>query len=198
VFLSRPSRSHGQDRLGPSPLNSRPKLRGRSLWASPLRSRPTIPHGRGDRGRLTPLVQGVSGNVSVVGTYFAVPVVLGANGSSACYLGLDVPVESGHPHASFIILAKKGLPMSRALLPGIAAALGFGVTVGYLWPGGPWALVIALSFLLLTAWRRWVPGLWLDRFVPGDRLRSTRGAPARTRAPAFTPSGMQRRGGGPP
>jgi hypothetical protein len=57
--------------------------------------------------------------------------------------------------------------MSRALLPGIAAALGFGVTVGYLWPGGPWALVIAISFLLLAAWRRWIPGLWLTALFLG-------------------------------
>jgi ComEC/Rec2-related protein len=57
--------------------------------------------------------------------------------------------------------------MSRALLPGIAAALGFGLTLGYLRPGGPWALVTALSFLLLTAWRRWVPGLWLTALFLG-------------------------------
>lgn len=50
--------------------------------------------------------------------------------------------------------------MGRALLPGIAAALGFGLAFGHIQPLGPLALGIALVFLALGAWRRSAPLLW--------------------------------------
>lgn len=53
------------------------------------------------------------------------------------------------------------------MLPGIAAALGFGLAFGYARPMGPMALGLALLFLALGAWRRLAPLLWLSAFFAG-------------------------------
>ncbi len=68
--------------------------------------------------------------------------------------------------------------MARALLPGIAAALGFGVALGFLWPGGPWALLPAALFLLVAAILRWAPGLWLASLFVGIALARPPSFPA--------------------
>ncbi|MEN3010363.1 MAG: hypothetical protein ABDI20_05210, partial [Candidatus Bipolaricaulaceae bacterium] len=60
--------------------------------------------------------------------------------------------------------------MGRALLPGIAAALGFGLALGYLAPLGGKALGIAALALLGAAWRRSVPLLWVSALFLGLAL----------------------------
>lgn len=57
--------------------------------------------------------------------------------------------------------------MGRALLPGMAAALGFGLSFGQIFPLGPRALVIAAFFLILAAWRKFVSFLWIAAFFLG-------------------------------
>ncbi len=57
--------------------------------------------------------------------------------------------------------------MGRALLPGIAAALGFGLAFGHIQPLGPAALGISLVFLALGAWRRSAPLLWASALFLG-------------------------------
>ncbi|MGB9861472.1 MAG: ComEC/Rec2 family competence protein [Candidatus Bipolaricaulaceae bacterium] len=68
--------------------------------------------------------------------------------------------------------------MARALLPGIAAALGFGVAFGYIWPGGPWTLLPAAFALILAAILRWTPGLWLASLFLGMALARPPSFPA--------------------
>ncbi|MFN3346249.1 MAG: ComEC/Rec2 family competence protein, partial [Candidatus Bipolaricaulaceae bacterium] len=60
--------------------------------------------------------------------------------------------------------------MGRALLPGIAAALGFGLALGHLRPLGPLALAASAFFLLLALWRKAVPLLWLSALFAGMAL----------------------------
>lgn len=105
-------------------------------------------------------------------------MVLGANGSSACRLASVFPSNPVTPASTFIILGKEELPMARALLPGIAAALGFGVALGFLCPGGPWALLAAAFFLIFAAIRRWIPGLWLSSLFLGIALARPLSFPA--------------------
>lgn len=57
--------------------------------------------------------------------------------------------------------------MGRALLPGLGAALGFGIAFGYLLFPGPWALAAAGAALVAAAWRRSVPLLWVATFALG-------------------------------
>jgi len=57
--------------------------------------------------------------------------------------------------------------MGRALLPGIAAALGFGLVFGQWSIFGPWSLLLTGFFLLLAAWRKFVPFLWAASFFLG-------------------------------
>lgn len=88
--------------------------------------------------------------------------------------GLGVPVESGHPQALPIILAEKDLPMTRALLPGIAAGLGFGTSLGTLWLNPGLTLFLAGFSLVLGAFQRLVPLLWLSAFFLGPALPQSR------------------------
>lgn len=60
--------------------------------------------------------------------------------------------------------------MGRALLPGIAAALGFGVALGYTYPLGPWTLLFAAGVLLIAALRRSPVLLWLAALFLGMAL----------------------------
>lgn len=60
--------------------------------------------------------------------------------------------------------------MGRALLPGIAASLGFGLAFGHLRPLGPPALAISALLLILGAWRKSVPLLWASALFLGIAL----------------------------
>ncbi len=60
--------------------------------------------------------------------------------------------------------------MGRALLPGIAAALGFGLAFGHVQPLGPPALAASAFFLGLALWRKAVPLLWLSALFVGMAL----------------------------
>lgn len=60
--------------------------------------------------------------------------------------------------------------MGRALLPGIAAALGFGLALGHLAPLGGKALGAAALAFLGAAWRRSVPLLWVSALFLGLAL----------------------------
>lgn len=60
--------------------------------------------------------------------------------------------------------------MGRALLPGIAAALGFGLVFSQFSYLGPWSLLLSAFFLLLAAWRKFVPFLWAASFFLGMGL----------------------------
>ena len=57
--------------------------------------------------------------------------------------------------------------MGRALLPGIAAALGFGLVFSQFSYLGPSALLLSAFFLFLAAWRKFVPFLWAASFFLG-------------------------------
>jgi competence protein ComEC len=57
--------------------------------------------------------------------------------------------------------------MGRALLPGIAAALGFGLVFSQFSYLGPLALLLSAFFLSLAAWRKFVPFLWAASFFLG-------------------------------
>lgn len=69
--------------------------------------------------------------------------------------------------------------MGRALLPGIGAALGFGIAFGYLLTPGPLALAAGGAALGAAAWRRSVPLLWVGAFALGLAL------PVRERLPPY-------------
>jgi len=60
--------------------------------------------------------------------------------------------------------------MGRALLPGIAASLGFGLVFGQFFSFGAWPLAFSAFFLLLAAWRKFVPFLWAASFFLGLEL----------------------------
>lgn len=57
--------------------------------------------------------------------------------------------------------------MGQALLPGLGAALGFGIAFGHLLAPGPVALAAGGGALLLAVWRRSVVGLWAAAFALG-------------------------------
>ena len=101
VFFLGPRAPTGRIAWAQAPQVLAPGSGAGAQGASLLPSRPAIPRRRGDRGRPTPS-SGRKRERKRSRHLFCRPVVLGANGSSACYLGLDVPVESGHPH-SYII-----------------------------------------------------------------------------------------------
>jgi len=60
--------------------------------------------------------------------------------------------------------------MGRALLPGIAAGLGFGLAFGQFSYLGPWSLPLSAFFLLLAISRKFVPFLWASSFLLGMGL----------------------------
>lgn len=60
--------------------------------------------------------------------------------------------------------------MRRALLPGLGAALGFGIASGYVLTPGPLALAAAGLMLFVAAWRRSVVALWAAVFALGLSL----------------------------
>lgn len=60
--------------------------------------------------------------------------------------------------------------MGRALLPGLGAALGFGIAFGYLLFPGPLALAAAGGALVLAAWRRSAVALWAAALALGLAL----------------------------
>jgi len=98
VFFLGPRAPTGRIAWAQAPQVLAPGSGAGAQGASLLPSRPAIPRRRGDRGRPTPS-SGRKRERKRSRHLFCRPVVLGANGSSACYLGLDVPVESGHPHS---------------------------------------------------------------------------------------------------
>lgn len=57
--------------------------------------------------------------------------------------------------------------MGRALLPGIAAGLGFGLVFRQFSTFEPWPLPLSAFLLLLAAWRKFVPFLWAASFFLG-------------------------------
>lgn len=60
--------------------------------------------------------------------------------------------------------------VGKALLPGLAAALGFGLALGHLSPLGPLALAVACFLLLVSAWRKSIPFLWAAALFLGMAL----------------------------
>lgn len=60
--------------------------------------------------------------------------------------------------------------MARALLPGIAAALGFGLALGHLAPLGPLGLGVSALFMVLAARYRRIPFLWAAALFLGVGL----------------------------
>ncbi|HEU68742.1 MAG TPA: ComEC family competence protein [Candidatus Acetothermia bacterium] len=69
--------------------------------------------------------------------------------------------------------------MGRALLPGIGAALGFGIAFGYALYPGALALAAGGGALALAAWRRSAVALWAAAFALGLAL------PVRENLPAY-------------